>query len=112
MWSQLKLVPVPDDYELRAWVKDLSESTFRNLVILIGLAYLYATTGTADLLAARRALQGAGATLPLAIPILLLLGGLAVRAGVTRRVVPLEGVLIPLVLVLVLTDVAVRRWPR
>ena len=37
---------------------------------------------------------------------------LAVRPGVTRRVVPLEGVLIPLVLVLVLADVAVRRWPR
>ena len=37
---------------------------------------------------------------------------LAVRPGVTRRVVPLEGVLIPIVLVLVLADVAVRRWPR
>jgi NADH-quinone oxidoreductase subunit N len=51
-------------------------------LLLIGMAYLYATTGTADLLAARSTLQGAGATLPLAIPILLLLGGLAVRAGV------------------------------
>ena len=51
-------------------------------LLLIGIAYLYATAGTADLLAARRTLQGAGATLALAIPILLLLGGIALRAGV------------------------------
>jgi len=40
MWSQLRLVPVPDDHELRVWGRDLSESTFRSLVVLIGLAYL------------------------------------------------------------------------
>jgi signal transduction histidine kinase/CheY-like chemotaxis protein len=40
MWSHLKLVPEPGDRELRVWAKDLSETTFRNLVILIGLAYL------------------------------------------------------------------------
>src|SRR5262249_20096222 len=37
---------------------------------------------------------------------------LAARPGIGRRVIPLEGVLIPLVLVLVLADVALRRWPR
>ncbi|HYV56365.1 MAG TPA: VWA domain-containing protein [Candidatus Nitrosopolaris sp.] len=37
---------------------------------------------------------------------------LAARAGIGRRVIPLEGVLIPLVLVLVLADVALRRWPQ
>jgi hypothetical protein len=37
---------------------------------------------------------------------------LAARPGVGHRVVPLEGALIPLALILVLCDVAVRRWPR
>src|SRR5262249_36608934 len=37
---------------------------------------------------------------------------LAARAGIGRRVIPLEGVLVPLVLVLVLADVALRRWPQ
>ena len=50
-------------------------------LLLIGLAFVYATTGSADLLAARQRLAATGATLPLAIPVLLLLGGLAVRAG-------------------------------
>ena len=40
MWNHLKLVPEPEDRELRVWARDLSETTFRNLVILVGLAYL------------------------------------------------------------------------
>jgi NADH-quinone oxidoreductase subunit N len=50
-------------------------------LLLIGLAFVYASTGSADLIAARQRLASTGATLPLAIPVLLLLGGLAVRAG-------------------------------
>jgi NADH-quinone oxidoreductase subunit N len=47
-----------------------------------GFAFVYATAGTADLLTARKVIAGAASTLPLAIPVLLLLGGLAVRAGI------------------------------
>jgi NADH-quinone oxidoreductase subunit N len=50
-------------------------------LLLIGLAYLYATAGTADLQGVRAALRLAVPTLPLAIPMLLLLSGLAVRSG-------------------------------
>jgi NADH-quinone oxidoreductase subunit N len=50
-------------------------------LVLVGFAFVYASTGSADLLTVRRALRSAGATLPLAIPVLLLLAGLAVRAG-------------------------------
>jgi len=50
-------------------------------LLLVGLAFVYATTGSADLLAVRHAMGALGPTLPLAIPVLLLLGGLAVRAG-------------------------------
>lgn len=50
-------------------------------LLLAGLAYVYATVGTADLVGLRQALQGEPATLPLALPVLLLFGGLAVRAG-------------------------------
>jgi NADH-quinone oxidoreductase subunit N len=50
-------------------------------LVLIGLAFVYATTGSADLLTVRRFAASANPTLPLAIPALLLLGGLAVRAG-------------------------------
>jgi len=50
-------------------------------LVLIGLAFVYATTGAADLLTVRRAAAAANPTLPLAIPVLLLLGGLAMRAG-------------------------------
>jgi NADH-quinone oxidoreductase subunit N len=50
-------------------------------LVLVGLAFVYGTTGSADLLTVRRSLRSAGATLPLAIPVMLLLGGLAVRAG-------------------------------
>jgi Mg-chelatase subunit ChlD len=35
---------------------------------------------------------------------------LAARPGVARRIVPLDGLLVPLILALVLADVALRRW--
>jgi NADH-quinone oxidoreductase subunit N len=51
-------------------------------LFVTGFAFVYATSGTADLLTARKVLASAASTLPLAIPVLLLLGGLAVRAGI------------------------------
>jgi len=51
-------------------------------LILVGLAFVYATTGNADLTAIRAVLTSQTATLPLAIPLLLLVAGLALRAGV------------------------------
>ena len=51
-------------------------------LLLIGLAFLYATTGNADLSSVRDVLRSGHATLALALPMLLLLGGLALRAGV------------------------------
>ena len=56
---------------------------------LVGLAFVYATAGTADLGTLRSVLYSvpapsvvAAATLPLAIPVLLVLGGLAIRGSV------------------------------
>ena len=51
-------------------------------LILVGLAFVYATTGNADLTAIRAVLTSRTATLPLAIPLLLVVAGLALRAGV------------------------------
>ncbi|MEA2656551.1 MAG: NADH-quinone oxidoreductase subunit [Chloroflexota bacterium] len=51
-------------------------------LLVVGFAFVYATAGTADLASARQTMQSVAPTLPLAIPILLLLGGLAVRAGI------------------------------
>src|SRR6266478_4055477 len=42
-------------------------------LVLIGLAFVYATTGSADLSTVRRAAASASATLPLAIPVFLLI---------------------------------------
>jgi NADH-quinone oxidoreductase subunit N len=50
-------------------------------LFLVGLAFIYATTGNADLSAIRAVLLNTAPTLPLAIPVALLLGGLALRAG-------------------------------
>jgi NADH-quinone oxidoreductase subunit N len=50
-------------------------------LLLVGLAFLYATTGNADLSAIRDVLVTRTPTLALAIPVLLLLGGLGLRAG-------------------------------
>src|SRR6266550_2546859 len=49
--------------------------------MLIGLAYVYATAGSADLGAVHAALLGVAPTLPLAVPVLVLLGALIYRAS-------------------------------
>src|SRR5947209_2633470 len=51
-------------------------------LILFGLAFLYATTGNTDLSAIRDVLANRAPTLALALPMLLLAAGLAVRAGI------------------------------
>jgi NADH-quinone oxidoreductase subunit N len=51
-------------------------------LVLVGLAYLYANVGDPDLTAIRSAFGNHGATIVLALPVLLLLSGLAVRASV------------------------------
>jgi NADH-quinone oxidoreductase subunit N len=51
-------------------------------LVLIGLAFVYATTGNADLPTIQGVLIRKAPTLPLAIPVLLLMSGLAVRAGI------------------------------
>ena len=48
---------------------------------LFGLAFVYATTGNSDLTAIRDVLSSRTPTLALALPVLLLASGLAVRAG-------------------------------
>jgi NADH-quinone oxidoreductase subunit N len=50
-------------------------------LLLFGFAFLYATTGNADLVTMRDVLVGRVPTLALALPVLLLAAGLAVRAG-------------------------------
>ena len=50
-------------------------------LVLVGLAFLYASTGNADLSAIHDVLSSRQPTLALAIPTLLLFGGLALRAG-------------------------------
>jgi NADH-quinone oxidoreductase subunit N len=51
-------------------------------LFVTGFAFVYATSGTSDLVTARKVLANAASTLPLAIPVLLLLGGLAARAAI------------------------------
>ncbi|HEY2599452.1 MAG TPA: proton-conducting transporter membrane subunit [Candidatus Dormibacteraeota bacterium] len=51
-------------------------------LFVMGFAFVYATAGTADLITARKVIANAAPTLPLAIPVLLMFGGLAVRAGI------------------------------
>jgi len=50
-------------------------------LILAGLVFIYATAGTPDLHSVRESMLNSAPTLALALPILLLLGGLAMRAG-------------------------------
>ncbi|MBV8199554.1 MAG: hypothetical protein JOZ15_02915 [Acidobacteria bacterium] len=52
-------------------------------MLLLGLAYVYATAGTADLLGMHQVLAGVAPTLPLAIPVALALGSLAFRASMS-----------------------------
>ncbi len=51
-------------------------------LLLIGLGYIYATAGTAELGGIRGSLLGVAPTLPLAVPVLILLGALVYRASV------------------------------
>lgn len=51
-------------------------------LLLTGLAFLYATAGTFDLAAIRQVFFGGAPTLALAIPVFLLITGLAIRATV------------------------------
>lgn len=64
-------------------------------ITLFGLAYVYAATGTADLLSIRQVLVGAAPTLPMALPVLLLLGALAFRAAIAPSQVASGPVLPP-----------------
>ena len=50
-------------------------------LLLTGMAFVYATAGTADMQALRHAMLAVSPTLALAIPVLLLLAGLSVRAS-------------------------------
>jgi len=50
-------------------------------LVLVGLAFVYASTGNSDLSAIHDVLVDRAPTVALAIPVLLLLAGLAVRAG-------------------------------
>ncbi|TMC53048.1 MAG: hypothetical protein E6J20_09825 [Chloroflexi bacterium] len=50
-------------------------------LVLVGLAFVYATTGNPNLAGIRAVVGNEAPALPLAIPVLLLMGGLAVRAG-------------------------------
>ncbi|HEX9364690.1 MAG TPA: proton-conducting transporter membrane subunit [Candidatus Dormibacteraeota bacterium] len=50
-------------------------------LLLFGFAFLYATTGNADLATMRDVFVGRSPTVALALPVLLLVAGLAVRAG-------------------------------
>jgi NADH-quinone oxidoreductase subunit N len=52
-------------------------------LLLIGLAYVYASSGTTDLLNMRGLLAGLAPTLPLMIPLALILGSLAFRSSVS-----------------------------
>ncbi len=67
------------DLGLRLLLLGASASAF----MLLGLAYVYATAGSEDLLGIRVALANAAPTLPLAIPVLLVVGALALRASFT-----------------------------
>ena len=62
---------------------------------LFALAYVYATTGTADLLGIRQVLVGAAPTLPLALPVLLVVGALAFRASLSPAQIAAGPVLPP-----------------
>jgi NADH-quinone oxidoreductase subunit N len=50
-------------------------------LLLVGLVYLYATTGNSDLGGIRGAITGEPPTLAVVVPLLLLIAGLAIRAG-------------------------------
>ena len=55
--------------------------TAASALMLVGLAFVYATAGTADLGGVHGALLGVAPTLPLTVPVLILLGALIFRAS-------------------------------
>jgi NADH-quinone oxidoreductase subunit N len=88
LWAGLELAGVAGaailvlrrpDLGLRLLLLGASASAF----MLLGLAYVYATAGSEDLLGIRVALANAAPTLPLAIPVLLVVAALALRASFT-----------------------------
>lgn len=62
-------------------LRSLIAGGLASALVLMGLVYLYATTGNTDIAAMRALLFGSAPTLALAIPVLLLLSGLAMRAN-------------------------------
>jgi NADH-quinone oxidoreductase subunit N len=87
LWAGLELTAVSGvvlvslrrpDLALRLLIAGGIAST----LLLIGLAFVYATTGNADLGGIRGAITGEPPTLAVVIPLLLGIAGLAIRAGV------------------------------
>ncbi|HET7338293.1 MAG TPA: proton-conducting transporter membrane subunit [Candidatus Dormibacteraeota bacterium] len=87
LWAGLELVAVSGvvlvalrrpDLGLRLLVAGGIGTT----LLLVGLVFLYATTGNADLSGIRAGITGEAPTLAVVIPVLLLIAGLAIRAGV------------------------------
>ncbi|HKC20737.1 MAG TPA: proton-conducting transporter membrane subunit [Candidatus Dormibacteraeota bacterium] len=87
LWAGLELVAVAGvvlvalrrpDLGLRLLVAGGIAST----LLLIGLVFIYATTGNADLSGIRAGVTGEPPTVAVVIPLLLLIAGLAIRAGV------------------------------
>lgn len=86
LWAGLELAAVAGvvlvalrrpDLALRLLVAGGIAST----LLLVGLVYLYATTGNADLSGIRAGITGESTTAAVVLPLLLLLAGLAIRAG-------------------------------
>jgi len=88
LWAGLELAGVAGVATLALRRPDLGLrllllGTTASALMLLGLAYVYATAGTADLGSIRQALASSAPTLPLAIPVLLVVGALALRASFT-----------------------------
>lgn len=62
-------------------LRSLIAGGLASALVLMGIAYLYATTGNQDLAAIRAVLLGSTPSVALAIPVVLLLSGLAMRAS-------------------------------
>ncbi len=62
-------------------LRSLIAGGLASALVLMGIAYIYATTGNQDIAAIRAVLLGSAPSLALAIPVLLLISGLAMRAG-------------------------------
>jgi NADH-quinone oxidoreductase subunit N len=93
LWAGLELAAVAGvvmvslrrpDIALRMLVSGAVASA----LLLVGLAFLYASVGTADLKTMREVLITASPTLALAIPVFLLIAGLAMRATLAPFQVP------------------------